>query len=246
MRFSYEAIIIDPHLESRTRLKEATKALNLFHNVNSSSSFTEAEKQLKAMKRCDLFFISERLSGLELQDFMRRVRNPESAETLGTRDSAFVVVLESNGRDSKALVDRVLNGADGILCAPFSVQALIDTTEIAERVKRERGHAREKAAIRLFVRELIDQIDHMSHVRRAGYEPGISVKVFRDMCSVLGKLDARLIETYLETALTLFPEAQIPSGVPKARSYSGASQRVRKKFVDRAMAKLQDLKVAVG
>lgn len=246
MRFSYEAMIIDPQLESRTRLKEATKVVNLFHTVSVVASLEDAQKQLHNMRRCDLFFVSEKLSGPELQDFARRVRDADSPDTLGTRDSAFVVILESNGRDSKALVDRVLNGADGILCAPFSVQALIETTELAERVKRERGQAREKAALKLFVRELIDHIDHLAHLKRAGYESGVSSKVFRDMCSVLGKLDARLIETYIDTALNLFPEAKISSAALEPRSYSGASQRVRKRLADRALAKLQEIKLAAN
>ena len=219
-------------------MKDAMRSVAAFAGVGSAASLTEAVETIKSGSTVDVVFLSQRLDSDESLNFIAR------AKTLAnSRDAAFVVLVSSASERSN-MARQMVAGADGFLVEPYSVDQLVQITHLAERVRCERRDARFEKAAELLLSELIDQVDQLAILRKSGRAGNISQQIFLDTCSVLKTLEPVLQEQYLRLAVERF------SGIAKPRtlqlrgnSYTGASERVRKKFAARA---IDGLKFAVG
>jgi hypothetical protein len=128
------------------------------------------------------------------------------------------------------------------LVEPYSLNALVEITKLAEKVKAERQAARLRLALRLLVTEIKDQLDRLAAMKKKGCIATISQNVFAEMCSVLKELDPKELEIYYETAIGVFSlnrPAQ-PSGVNEYfRTYKGVSRRLQEKVSLQALERVK-------
>lgn len=231
----YTALAIDPEIDSRMRLKQATLTLPRFGNTLLFSSLQEASRQLDHFAAIDIVFISDRVEETESRAFVE-----QGKQSIGGQDSAYVLVIDSNKNDSTTIAAQVMAGFDGFLVEPFSLEDLDNTTVLATKVKKDRGKSREIKAMELIVSDMIAQLDKIAYLRTFQFEPSKSMKRLREQCSVLGMMNAEAQEIYFEIALRMFEEAPLNTYDKNLRHYQGVSSRIRKIMEEKIIAELEE------
>jgi response regulator RpfG family c-di-GMP phosphodiesterase len=216
------ALVIEPDVACRMRLKQAMLAIATFGKQSNFGDLGEAFQKLPTQGSCDLVFLSARFPQEDLKHFIQ-----EAKKVPATRDSAFVVLLSAESNSGAKVADQLLGGAHGLLFEPFSVDSLGEITELAWRVKRENQALRQKAALAFLVKELADQLDVVAELKASGYEAGVSIKNLREMCSPLNALDGELEDAYFTALIGTF--SNLPPKAPRKPLYRGASKRVRQR-----------------
>lgn len=234
----YTSVVVDPSAQGRNRMKDAMRSVAAFAGVSSAASLIEAAETIKSGSTVDVVFLSQRLDSDESLDFIAR------AKTLAnSRDAAFVVLVSSASERSN-MAKQMVAGADGFLVEPYSVDQLVQITQLAERVRCERRDARFEKAAELLLSELMDQVDQLAMLKKGGRAGNISQQIFSETCSVLKTLEPALQDQYLRLAVERFSSIAKPRTLQlRGNSYTGASERVRKKFAARA---IDGIRFAVG
>lgn len=234
MKSKFSALVVDSDMESRARLKDAMRAAGGFEQLSTAKSLEDALKQLSSDKVFDIIFVSHRLELEGISHFIGQAKRLPNA-----CDSAFIL-LQSSATDSGAFTVNLLRGHDGFLIEPYSVDSLVEVMALAEQVRSERRQARLILALRLFVRELILQFSQLVRLRRMGHRAGISYEVFKNMCSVLRSLEPDMEKLYFEIILETFPAIEAPSHRElSSKTYSGASERIRRKLSEKMLDRVK-------
>ena len=229
----FDTLVIEPDMNARMRLKQATGSVATFGKVLQAANLSEGDERLRGADRMDVVFVSGQIPQEEVTSFIKR-----SKENPATQDAAFVLMLKSQNQGSSDIALNVLVGADGLLFEPFSVDSLVEITRLAARVKGERAASREQAAIRFLMSEIIDQISAIAHLKAMKFEASRQIRKLKELCAIFDTLDAEKKALYLEIAVDMFEKAPIPPP-PQVKTYSGASSRVKKKLEDKVMNQLK-------
>ena len=229
----YNALIINSDIDARMRLKSATTSVIQFSKVQLLTNLNEGLSRLEGGHVCDVLFVSYSFEKDEVKQFIKDAKGTKSGE-----DAAYILVLETGEQDSSVIAENVLIGADGFLFEPYSVDQLVEITNLAARVKRERAEEREQAALTFLLKDMMHQIDLIAYLKANGYDVGRGFKRFKQMCSVLNTLEGTSKELYMNLAVELFSEAPFPKNIYQ-KSYSGASKRVKEKMEKKLLAELE-------
>jgi len=232
------AIVIDPDFNARERLKQATRMLQEFGKVVPLAGFQNARDLLSRDDSYDIVFMSPRLGWEVALQYINQMK-----ETMWGRDLAYVLILGQEDNVHSTIAKSVMKGADGILLEPFSVDALLETTHLAQRVKTQRRTTREEKALRFLVQELIDQIGIYAVLKKRGARASVTKEVLKNMSSVLRELEPDLLIRYFEIVLEQFPlvPAQRTTKI-SSRRYTGNSERVRRVVAKKACKQVQELR----
>lgn len=230
----FNAIVVDPDITTRMRLKHATTAVPQFDEVHLKNSLDEALWPLDGNERCDVIFISYLFDLKEVTNFIERAK-----QTKQGRDSAYVLVLKTKDQDHSTVANSVMLGVDGFLFEPYSVDSLVEITNLATKIRREREAAREKLATTLLLTDVINQLDLVASLKSLGYAVGNSLKKLHELCQNLHNMPAETLQPRLETIVKLFTEIQVPRKVFQAKQYTGVSSRVRKRMEEKILTEIQ-------
>lgn len=231
----YDGLLIDPDIQSRMRLKQATTAVTNFGKVNQVGNLREAAKTLGSVGRCDVIFISFKCEAEEAAAFVKTAKATPQGQ-----DAAYILVLGGKNQESSTVAASVMSGFDGLLFEPYSVDNLLEITQIAARVRKERSRAREEAALKLLMTDIMNQLDLAAYLKQSGSESGRVIKKLRDTCAVLKTLSPESLELYKEISISMLENAPLPKKVFQRKQYSGASSRVKKKMEDKMLAELEN------
>ena len=232
----YDAIILDSDIDTRMRLKQATNSVHQFGKVLIVGSIKEAMSILKAgEQQVDVIFISGKF---DQEDVTAVVR--DAKETKYGADAAYILVLKSKDQDSSTVAANVMIGADGFLFEPYSVDYLVEITQLAAKVKKERAKNREAAALTFLINDIIHQIDVISYLKSCEFEVGRGLKAFKQMCQVFQTLEPESLELYYDIALDKFENAPLPASTVNKKKYSGASSRVKKRMQEKLLSELEE------
>ncbi|MBN8549035.1 MAG: hypothetical protein J0M12_06950 [Deltaproteobacteria bacterium] len=230
----FDAILVDPDLNSRMRLKQATTAVPAFGTVQQTSTTNEALSRMGGGgEKCDVIFISYRIDQGEITNFIKKAK-----ETKSGQDTAYVLVLK-NGADGASIAQNVIGGADGMLFEPYSVDYLYEITNLASRVKKERSTAREKAAISMLVQDLIAQVDQLAYLKSCSMDTSRAFKKMRDSSNFIQTLSPESLQVYYELAVNAFEAAPLPTDISKYKKYGGVSDRIKKRMEKKVVAELE-------
>lgn len=221
---NFEALIIDPDLATRNRLKQAASSVVNFGKIYIVSSLRDATSRLQDGETTDVVFLSQSFSNEERLRFIQ-----EAKQLPAGRDTAYVLVMRAKEQDSAHVAQNMLGGADGMLFEPYSVQSLVETTILATSIKSQRQQFREKAALSLLISDIARQLDLVALVRKAGIEPGNSMKKLRELAAPLKQLSPERLALYQEVAVKSFSEAAVPTQLMDS-GYGGASERVKRRM----------------
>lgn len=234
MERKIKALVVDSDIQARIRLKTATAAVGTFSSVIQHSELRAAHSALTAEEGIDVVFISTRFSREEVREFVRHAKASQNGQ-----DSAYVLLLGQDKQDASLIAGSVLEGLDGFLFEPYSVEGLQEIVKLAAKVRAERAKAREGVAIGLLVREVMAQLDLVASLKKAGASAAISTKALHETCSVLRSLEGESMQVYLDTAVNMFEAAPRPKQVKSGKMYSGASKRAQAISEARLMAELK-------
>lgn len=230
----FDAIIIDPDLDTRMRLKAATTSVHQFGKVTLVNSSKEAVDTLVGRDmHCDVVFISHSITREETTSFIKEAKASKRGQ-----DSAFVLVLKTKDQDSSTVAQNVLMGADGFLFEPYSVDNLVEITQLSARVKKERSETREAGAIKFLLNDIMQQIDLIAYLKGAGYDVGRGIKRFKDMCGVLKTFEGSSRDLYMKLVVDVFEAAPFPKKIYE-KNYAGASSRLKKKAEQKMLEQLE-------
>ncbi len=218
----YDALIVDPELDTRMRLKQATTAVHNFGKVYQVSSLREALQKCHGESLVDVIFINYRFDRGDVDDFI--IKGKESPQG---QDAAYVLVMQAKDQESSKIADTMLKGFDGLLFEPYSVDVLVEITKIAAKVKGDRRVQRETAAIKFLLKDVINQLDQISFNLAQGKEVGPSFKKFKDAAVVLRSFEGEKLKKYFDLAVDTFMDAPTPKKVFSRVKYGGASSRVK-------------------
>lgn len=222
----YDALICDPDIATRIRLKTATTAVPRFGRIGHCGSLPEASEALTGQLSFNVVFVSNRIPQEEITSFILKGR-----ETPQGQDAAYIVVLAGTAQDSSTVAQNVMVGADGFLFEPYSVDSLVEITALAAKVKRDRSRAREAAALGLVVNDVISQIDIVAQLKKSGMDLGPNMKKLREMCALFRNLTKDAFANYAMIAVEKFQAAPVPSSGRK--KYGGVSDRVKKRLEEK-------------
>lgn len=230
----FDIYIIDPDLDARMRLKQATTLVSNFGQVYQASKLREClEKVQNLSGQLHVIFISGRIDKEETIGFIQSAKQITS-----TQDAAFVMVKSSADKQSASVAESVLGGADGLLFEPFSVDQLNEITHIAARVRRERSNAREEAALKFLLSDVINQIDQLAYLKAMEYETGPTFSKLKEMCAVFKTLQGDSVDIYKKLVVDTFEEAPLPKLVFQRKKYGGVSSRVQKRMEKKTLSEL--------
>ena len=221
----YESLVIDTDVNARNRLKQAMMSVFQFGSTAFVATLKEALDNLANHRKADVVFISFRYPKEQITQFIK-----EAKLSKGGQDSAFVMILENTKQDSSSVAQNVLVGGDGMLFEPFSVDSLVEITNVAARVRAERAESRERAALSFLLHDITQQLDVLASLKSRGFDVGGTHKKLRDLCAVISTLEPNSLKIYLELAVEVFENAPLPRELPKSRTYSGASSRIKKRL----------------
>lgn len=225
----FDAVIIDTDATARNRLKQAAMSVGQFGKVEIQTSLTDALSRFANGSTTDVVFVSGKFEGLA--DFIIKAKAIKQSE-----DAAFVIILGAKSQDSSTAAAAMLLGGDGLLFEPFSVDSLVEMTCLAEKVRKERGNAREKVALSSILAAILVQIDLIAGLKSAGRECGLAQKKLKEQCDNIRNLPPDSLQIYFEIAPDIFMGASLPPPLPKEVTYKGASKRIKQKGVSKSQA----------
>lgn len=230
----YNALIVDNEMSTKMRLKQATASVVQFGKVQLLGSTSEAlSKVQSSVSPIDIMFISH---GFDQEDVIDLIKDCKEAQA--AQDCAFILVLQTSEQDSTNVAQKVMIGADGLLFEPYSVDQLVEITELAAKVKADRSKGREEAAIRFLLQDIMRQIDLIAYLRSCGYDVGRGLRKFKQMCGVLDTLSPQSREIYYRVAADMFEKAPFPKNIYE-KSYAGASKRVKERMEKKLLAEIE-------
>lgn len=228
--FQLRAILADPDLSTRMRLRQATTAVPKFGDVLQVNTLSEAASRLDGESRVDLIFLSYRYSLDEVKKFVEEARKTKQGDT-----AAYILVLRSRDQDNSTVASTMMMGIDGFLFEPYSVDSLTEMVDLATRVRKEREEVKEKMAATLLTSDIISQLDLIAYLKAQGYSMHASWNKFVELCKRLREVTHDTSTPTFDTFAQLFTEAPLPKKVFETKSYGGVSRRVRKRMEDKVL-----------
>ena len=232
----YNSIIVDPDVQTRMRLKQATSSVGNFGEVLQMTTLPEAAGRIEAERMWDVVFISNKFNDTDLSSFITRAKAAK-----GGQDCAFIRVMKSKDQQGSTVAAGMLLGVDGFLFEPYSVEQLVDITNLSARIKRERSDTRQKLALSLLLSDIILQLALVAFLKSAGFEVSRSATRLKELCASLQTSTAtpENMSAYHEVAIKQFIDAPLPKPMFQAKKYAGVSARVKKKMEEKIIAEVE-------
>jgi hypothetical protein len=226
----YDAIIINPDMAARMRLKQVCASVVNFGRIIPLGTVHEAMQRLKddSEQPTQIIFVAHQVGHDATVAFIK-----DAKQTKNGQDAAFILVLPTKDQASSDVAGAMMIGADGVLFEPYSVDILVDITLISARVRKERWVGREETAYKLLLNDVMQQLDMLAFSKSAKYELGPAIKLFRQATACLQALEKDSLEIYHRVAVDVFENAPLPQALLQKKKYVGASNRVRKIMSDR-------------
>ena len=141
----YNCLIIDPDSKSRMLLKQAMSVVVQFNESFSVKNERIALDLLKRDKKSDLIFISDKIDKSRIIKFIKEAKETNMGFLAG------YILLCSKKNDAKSFANSLLDGIDGILIEPYSIDSLQELSLLAAEVKSKREDEKRRMVFRFLV-----------------------------------------------------------------------------------------------
>lgn len=230
----YNAIVADPDARTRMLLKHATSSVVNFGAVNLYQNLHSPLEKLEGDEHCDVIFVSYKFQQYEIKDFIQRAKERPQGQ-----DAAYILVAKPEEQDSTTVADNVMIGTDGFLFEPYSVDSLIEITQLASRVRKERSSTRQLAALEFVINEFINYLNLIAYSKSMGLDITRAMRKLREMGQFLRTLDGEAQQMYYQLLIDTLVNAPLPTRIFQRRKYTGASTLVRKKMEQQLLVDLE-------
>lgn len=231
----YDCLIIEPEAGRRLRLKQAMNQLGTFRKTEHLEQLQRTLEKLKNGVPNDVLFISDSFSPDDCTNFINNAKATEAGQ-----DSAYVLVHKSTSDEETAHDDAILLGLDGVLFEPYSADKLVEITELASRVRKERWLNRERIRLKRMLPEIMGKLNLAATFKSNGFQAVTSSDSFKRSCRKACADSPESIAIFLELVLEEFEKAEIPEDLPEKRKYDGSSERVKVRIEKRTISELEN------
>ena len=221
---NFRALIIDSNPQTRSYLWEAVLAEPQFCNVFASKSLDEGRVMFETGLHCDVVLISSAQDPVLTKDFLTAIKATE-----GGKEIAYVSVVRASHQETEMLAASLVEGTDGLLLSPYSVNSVRQVAEVASRVKLGHEAKRREAGARMMLLQSIKLVD----------DYGKAVLLKKDSASPLAKFSKMLnklnsVWSGESSGLTnIAVEVFLNAPAAQLSHYQGASTRIKKKLADK-------------
>ncbi len=218
----FNCLSIDPDTRTRLMLKHAMSLVVQFDSIYSVGNERAALELLSEFKY-DLVFVSDKLGKERISKFIKQAKKTEYGEVAG------YILLCSNQEDSKGLTNSLLEGADGMLLEPYSIDSLEELSLLAAKIKAKRVEEKRKAALSYISSDVLRCVDLMSQAVFLNHPTAIIKKTVKNINNFISNYEnGAILNLYLESLADAFSKVERPVQIVQACRYRGPSQRIKK------------------
>jgi len=222
----FNALAIDCDISARIRLKQATSSIFQFKSILLLGEISDAREEMRSSQTpFDVIFLSYRLDPKGILDFMT-----DAKQSKNCCDAAFIQLQPLSDDQNVNFASSCLEGFNGVLVEPYSIDALIEITNLAAKIKKEHKEAREKKAINLLLNDIVKSVNRMAYIQSCDMSPDLSFKNLKKNCKTFQNLDEEQIELYFQCAIEKFLDSKPVENDPSV-GYTGISKRIKKAMI---------------
>jgi DNA-binding NarL/FixJ family response regulator len=222
----YNAIIVDPDNGSRMRLKQAAMTLVQFGDIVGLARLDDALRRMTKSDPWQVIFVSSTFGMEEVAGFIVEAKKCETGQ-----DAAYVRIMKGADQAQASIAASIVQGADGFLFEPYSVESLLEIIRLSTKVKRERSGARERAAFSLMMGDIAKEIDHLAFMLYSQMNILHRLARLKEQCLVFQALGSESLDNYYESVVSSFEGMPLPSAsLRRDKAYSGPSAALKKRL----------------
>ena len=223
----YKALVIEPEQEGVGLLRAA------FREVEQLSIEAVARNSSQALELLNeapfsLILLSHSLKSEDIEAFIKKAKKTTHGEIC-----SYVQIRSGTDVSRQDAASALLLGIDGFLFQPYSVEVLDQTLQLVAELNTERVLERKKRIIDLVLVDVITWID-------AGATNPFLRKRSRSHARGLKKMQESLLnchnadpDLYYSQLMNKFISLSIKKRPARPTRYTGASNRIRKKYEDK-------------
>lgn len=219
-----DAVIIEPVLENRTHLRELAR--DFCKSVSVSSSLQDGAERIRGLSNCDVLYVSSRFDFEAAKQFVASCKKTDIA-----KDSANLLIGSREDCSEAYLARLSLNGFDGILLEPASVDTFKVSAEIALKARQEKLKLRTKKSVDILVRAIASQLDDLYIRKKSGHIFFMAQEKLSNLGKEIKSLDADSLSLYFSAAEEYFPNCM--SVAISKDEIGSASKRVMLRRINR-------------
>lgn len=216
------ALLVDPQIATRSRLKEAIKSFVLRASITQVRSLKEAQQKLEVSEPFDVIFLSSQSSKEELLKAVTDLRTSQHI-----RGARIVVTLKGEHQEGNFVSSLFRHGVHGFVCEPFSPDHLAELISVLDKKEDQQGSDAErmKGSVSFLIGDIITHLDDVSLGEAEGKVRGRSKKKLKEAAKSLqdiNSLDPAMVEKLL---LSKFLEAPVPKR--QAKKVTKKKERIK-------------------
>jgi len=201
---SLRTLLIEPDAGCREIFRLVAVGSQVASRVVCAPDFTSAFRNFESGEQFDFIFVSSAFPEGQIRDFFKASRKQTD------KNVAYVVVAHGQARETWRVASSLINGVDGFLFYPFSVQSFINSVTGARKIQDDERMEREKTAIALLARSITEQLTDAATLRASGNSAKLTIRMLAEMCSVLKELEPWQLDYYYQ-ALSAYTETASPA-----------------------------------
>lgn len=210
-------------MSSRTRLREALKNVAYKSEIIPAHNVEEVLENFKKGQVTTAVFINSALGFQKIADFAKAVREDE-ADT----KPLVIVCLRAEHQENGLVASLYLEGVNGFICEPFSVDNLRDLINTAKESssKGSTSEAKLESASDFLIGGVIEQFDVVSkQQKQTQRHGGYAFKTLQRLSESMKEIYEKIPEKFQEIMLSRFEKVEAPKN-------SGEVHIVRQKVED--------------
>ena len=219
----YNCLAIEPDSKSRMLLKQAMSLVAEFNHITLVRNDRAALELLRSGSTYDLIFISDRFDKNKISQFVKKAKETDTGFLAG------YILLTSTQNDARTVAKSLLDGIDGVLIEPYSIDSLQELSLLAAKVKEKREEEKRKTVLNFLASNIIYCVDIMAQSIMLNHSINSMKKTTRRVYDLILSLENdKILELYLDILCKSFMKVQKPVIVVQECRYKGSSQRVKK------------------
>lgn len=229
------ALIIDSSSSVRSGLKDAAHHSASYRHVFVVANLGQGISQLANPLPIDVFFISAKYGHDAISRFIREAKNTKAGHS-----AAFISIVGSSQEDSLSIARDLTEGFDGFILAPFSVESVSKSVEIAAAVKRRQTAERLAAASSIVINSAMSAIDERAKNLTNGKDKPFKKNV-KEVVGQFKEIAGEAAVAFISNAIDMFSQIEHPPSEPEKvtqeptvtsehSAYSGPSELIKRKY----------------